>query len=91
MIKYEIMRAHGKGSEGSAKKGGGCEKKGEHAAQAPPPVYATGYGRPKQARMMTKKNEREAQKANKCDRRRQHGLKKLSLASGTRSPDGGFP
>ena len=26
MIKYEFMRAHGKGSEGSEKKGG-CEKK----------------------------------------------------------------
>ena len=52
MIKYEFMRAHGKGSEGS-EKGGGCEKKmgcekrgvrrpplfskrGVHAAQAPP-------------------------------------------------------
>ena len=36
------MRAHGKGSEGSEKRGGGakikrgCEKKGVHAAQAPP-------------------------------------------------------
>ena len=33
MIKYEFMRAHGKGSEGSEKRGGakikrGCEKKG---------------------------------------------------------------
>ena len=52
MIKYEFMRAHGKGSEGSEKRGGakikrGCEKKGGaphppfskrgvHAAQAPP-------------------------------------------------------
>ena len=27
MIKYEFMRAHGKGSEGSEKRGGGCEKK----------------------------------------------------------------
>ena len=36
MIKYEFMRAHGKGSEGS-EKGGGCEKKrGVHAPRAPP-------------------------------------------------------
>ena len=45
MIKYEFMRAHGKGLEGSEKKGGvrikkrGCEKKGVHAARAPPPLY----------------------------------------------------
>ena len=58
MIKYEFMRAHGKGSEGSEKRGGakikrGCEKKGG-APHPPffkkggarstgtPPVYATG-------------------------------------------------
>ena len=58
MIKYEFMRAHGKGSEGSEKrvrvrkKNGGAKKRGVrrtplfskrgvHAAQAPPPVYAT--------------------------------------------------
>ena len=58
MIKYEFMRAHGKGSEGSEKRGGcekrrGVRKKG--GAQHPPffkkegarstgtpPVYATG-------------------------------------------------
>ena len=57
MIKYEFMRAHGKGSEGSEKRGGakikrGCEKKGG-APHPPffkkggarstgtPPVYAT--------------------------------------------------
>ena len=28
MIKYEFMRAHGKGSEGSEKRGGGLRKKG---------------------------------------------------------------
>ena len=28
MIKYEFMRAHGKGSEGSEKRGGGAKKKG---------------------------------------------------------------
>ena len=51
MIKYEFMRAHGKGSEGSEKRGG-CEKKGG-APHPPffkkggarstgtPPVYAT--------------------------------------------------
>ena len=46
MIKYEFMRAHGKGSEGSEKKGGcenkkGVRKKGgctQH--RHPPPVYA---------------------------------------------------
>ena len=42
MIKYEFMRAHGKGSEGSEKKGGvrikkgGAKKRGMHAARAPP-------------------------------------------------------
>ena len=42
MIKYEFMRAHGKGSEGSEKRGGvrkkkgGAKKRGVHAAQAPP-------------------------------------------------------
>ena len=58
MIKYEFMRAHGKGSEGSEKGGGakikrGCEKKGG-APHPPffkmggarstgaPPVYAPG-------------------------------------------------
>ena len=41
MIKYEFMRAHGKGSEGSEKRGGGakikrgCEKKGG----APHPLF----------------------------------------------------
>ena len=59
MIKYEFMRAHGKGSEGSEKRGGakkerGCEKKGG-APHPPffkkggarstgtPPVYAPVY------------------------------------------------
>ena len=47
MIKYELMRAHGKGSEGSEKRGGvrkerGCEKKGgARQHRAPPRVYAT--------------------------------------------------
>ena len=42
MIKYEFMRSHGKGSEGSEKRGGvrnkkgGAKKRGVHAAQAPP-------------------------------------------------------
>ena len=42
MIKYEFMRAHGKGSEGSEKGGGGakrkrgCEKKGG----APHPLFS---------------------------------------------------
>ena len=42
MIKYEFMRAHGKGSEGSEKKEGGANKKGDakkrgmHAARALP-------------------------------------------------------
>ena len=52
MIKYEFMRAHGKGSEGSEKRGGAKKKwgakksgvrrtplfskRGVHAAQAPP-------------------------------------------------------
>ena len=46
MIKYEFMRAHGKGSEGSekggvrikkgARKKGGAKKRRVHAAQAPP-------------------------------------------------------
>ena len=46
MIKYEFMRAHGKGSEGSEQGGGvrkekgGAKKRGVHAAQTPP-VYAT--------------------------------------------------
>ena len=47
MIKYEFMRAHGKGSEGSEKRGGcenkkGVRKKGgctQHR-HPPPPVYA---------------------------------------------------
>lgn len=48
MIKYEFMRAHGKGSEGSEKRGGGakikrgCEKKGG----APhPPFFKKGGAR----------------------------------------------
>ena len=46
MIKYEFMRAHGKGSEGSEKRGGakikrGCEKKGGARSTGTPPVYAT--------------------------------------------------
>ena len=46
MIKYEFMRAHGKGSEGSEKKGGanikkGCEKKGGVRSTRTPPEYAT--------------------------------------------------
>ena len=45
MIKYEFMRAHGKGSEGSEKRGGakikrGCEKKGGARSTGTPPVYA---------------------------------------------------
>ena len=40
MIKYEFMRAHGKGSEGSEKRGG-CEKKGGARSTGTPPVYAT--------------------------------------------------
>ena len=38
MIKYEFMRAHGKGSEGvgGCKKKWGAKKRGVHAAQAPP-------------------------------------------------------
>ena len=45
MIKYEFMRAHGKGSEGSEKGGGakikrGCEKKGGARSTGTPPVYA---------------------------------------------------
>ena len=49
MIKYEFMRAHGKGSEGSEKRGGGarkksgCEKKGGARSTGTPPEYA--YGR----------------------------------------------
>ena len=47
MIKYEFMRAHGKGSEGSEKRGGGAkekrggEKKGGARSTGTPPVYAT--------------------------------------------------
>ena len=46
MVKYEFMRAHGKGSEGNEKRGGaikkgGAKNRGVHAAQAPPLVYAT--------------------------------------------------
>ena len=47
MIKYEFMRAHGKGSEGSEKRGGakikrGCEKKG---GAAHPPFFKKGGAR----------------------------------------------
>ena len=41
MIRYEFMRAQGKGSEGSEKMGGGCEKKGGARSTGTPPVYAT--------------------------------------------------
>ena len=42
MIRYEFMRAQGKGSEGSEKMGGGCEKKGG----APhPPFFKKGGAR----------------------------------------------
>ena len=48
MIRYKFMRAQVKGSEGSEKMGGGCEKKGG-APHPPffkkhrnPPVYAAG-------------------------------------------------
>ena len=40
MIKYEFMRAHGKGSEGSERRGGGGEKKGGARSTGTPPVYA---------------------------------------------------
>ena len=40
MIRYEFMRAQGKGSEGSEKMGG-CEKKGGARSTGTPPVYAT--------------------------------------------------
>ena len=46
MIIYEFMRAHGKGSEGSEKRGRGakkergCEKKGGARCTGTPPVYA---------------------------------------------------
>ena len=45
MIKYEFMRAHGNGSEGSGKRGGvrkkmGCEKKGGARSTGTPPEYA---------------------------------------------------
>ena len=45
MIKYEFMRAHGKGSEGSEKRGVGANKKGGAkkggcTQHAHPPVYA---------------------------------------------------
>ena len=49
MIKYEFMRAHGKGSEGSEKRGGGakikrgCEKKGGARSTGTPPVYAPDF------------------------------------------------
>jgi len=41
MIKYEFMRAHGKGSEGSEKKGGMRIKKGGCTQHAHPPEYGT--------------------------------------------------
>ena len=44
MIKYEFMRAHGKGSEGSEKRGGGA-KKGGGTQLRHPPVYATAIAR----------------------------------------------
>ena len=47
MIKYEFMRAHGKGSEGS-EKGGGCEnKKGvrKKGGCAAPPFFKKGGAR----------------------------------------------
>ena len=50
MIKYEFMRAHGKGSEGSEKRGGGAkikrggEKKGGARSTGTPPVYAPDFG-----------------------------------------------
>ena len=49
MIKYEFMRAHGKGSEGSEKRGGakikrGCGKKGGARSTGTPPVYAPDLG-----------------------------------------------
>ena len=40
MIKYEFMRAHGKGSEGSEKRVG-VRKKGGARSTGTPPVYAT--------------------------------------------------
>ena len=36
------MRAHGKGSEGSEKGGGGRKEKGGARSTGTPPVYATG-------------------------------------------------
>ena len=46
MIKYEFMRAHGKGSEGGEKRGEcekikGVRKKGGCTQHRHPPVYAT--------------------------------------------------
>ena len=48
MIKYEFMRAHGKGSEGSEKRGGGAKKKRgcEKKGGAPyPPFFKKGGAR----------------------------------------------
>ena len=48
MMKYEFMRAHGKGSEGSEKRGVGANKKegakkGGARSTRTPPEYATAH------------------------------------------------